>query len=112
MARIAVTMTVSTFYDLSFRARHALENHSEAAAHPHWHSYTVRLWFSNKPDQDNLSLILESRFMGLHGSDLGRHLKDSTDENLAMMFLRELSGMGCVRVCVTNDSRRGAEASL
>lgn len=99
---------VLTFYDFVFRAEHCLGGRSAAAAHPHWHTYTVRLWFDGQPDQDELSRTLESRFSTLHGADLPEIIADSTDEGVAVWFLRET---GCAKVLVTNDGRRGAEAS-
>ncbi len=102
-------MKVETFYDFRFRARHALGGRSEAAAHPHWHSYTVRLWFSNQPDQDGLSEEIEYQHQHIHGIDLP---SESTDEWLAKDFLEKWETKGCFRVRVTNDERRGAEASL
>jgi hypothetical protein len=102
-------MKIETFYDFQFRARHALPGRSETAAHPHWHSYCVRLWFLSAPDQDALSEKIEEHYKGLHGSDLG---DQSTDEYLAWQFLKTWMSQGCVRVRVTNDGRRGAEASI
>jgi 6-pyruvoyl-tetrahydropterin synthase len=106
-------MKVLTFYDFAFRARHTLKGRAEAAAHPHWHSYIVRLWFTCAPDQDKLSEQIEAFYQGIHGCDLGDHMKaESTDERLAEEFLKTWTPRGCVRVRVTNDGRRGAEAEL
>jgi hypothetical protein len=102
--------TVLTFYDFTFRAQHALGGRSAAAGHLHWHTYTVRLWFTGAPDQDQLSGKVETFYRDLHGADLGGHLEDSSDEGLALQFLNTWATMGCVRVRVTNDGRRGAEA--
>jgi 6-pyruvoyl-tetrahydropterin synthase len=102
-------MKIETFYDFQFRARHALPGRSETAAHPHWHSYCVRLWFLNAPDQDALSEKIEGHYEGLHGSDLG---DQSTDEQLAEQFLKTWAAQGCVRARVTNDERRGAEVAI
>jgi len=100
--------TLLTFYDFTFRAQHSLEGRSEAAAHPHWHTYTVRLWFDDAPDQDELSRRIEKRFNLLHGSSLPEIISDSTDEGIALYFL---GCTDCTKVRVTNDGRRGAEAS-
>lgn len=106
-------MKTLTFYDFQFRAKHALAGRNEAAAHPHWHSYVVRLWFNNAPDQDALSESIEAHYAPLHGSDLRNEMSgDSTDEYLAQQFLKTWEPKGCVRVRVTNDGRRGAEAEL
>jgi hypothetical protein len=101
-----------TFYDFAFRARHALKGRAETAAHPHWHSYVVRFWFDNAPDQDALSEIIEPSLRHVHACDLAILTPESTDEGLARYFLALMVAHGCVRVLVTNDSRRGAEASL
>lgn len=106
-------MKILTFYDFTFRARHSLKGRAETAAHPHWHTYTVRFWFNSTPDQDALSVKIESLYAELHGSDLNEHMNsETTDEYLAEQFLKTLEGQGCVRVRVTNDGRRGAEATL
>jgi len=84
-----------------------------AAACPHWHTYTVRLWFSGAPDQDGLSDSLAVRFKHLHGCLLNSIVHpESTDEALAEWFLANLAENKCVRVTVTNDGQRGAEATL
>jgi 6-pyruvoyl-tetrahydropterin synthase len=108
----AKTMNVETFYDFTFRARHSLEGRSEAAAHTHWHTYVVRLWFAGHPDQDSLSERIERDNRELHGANLNDLTTDSSDEGLASNFLKRFSGVGCVRVRVTSDGRRGAEARL
>lgn len=104
-------MKIETFYDFTFRARHSLPR-SEAAAHEHWHTYTVRLWLTAGSDQDWLSKDIEEGNKELHGANLNALLSDSSDEGLAEAFLKRFLGIGCVRVRVTNDGRRGAEASL
>lgn len=105
-------MKILTFYDFTYRSRHALKGRSKTAAHPHWHTYTVRLWFTGKPDQDQLSETIEDRFALLHGADIGHVVKDTTDEGLAEWFLRKASDLDCIKVLVTNDGRRGAEAQF
>lgn len=105
-------MKKSTFYDFRFRARHSMDGKSESAAHSHWHSYTVRLWFTGSPDQDRLSQEIESRSLHLHGADLNTRFADTSDEGIAEEFLKEWGGMGCFGVRVTNDERRGAEVFL
>ncbi len=103
-------MKTLTFYDFQFRAYHAVKGRSAAAAAPHWHSYVVRLWFNNSPDQDELSEKIERNHCDLHACHLEEKMKaESTDENLAHLFLTQWVGRGCVRVRVTNDGRRGAE---
>jgi 6-pyruvoyl-tetrahydropterin synthase len=104
-------MKLETFYDFRFRAKHSLPGAPErsiSASYSHWHSYTVRLWFSDARDQDQLSEEIETGFRHLHGSDLTKEVEDSTDEGLAAWFLGKT---GCLRVRVTNDERRGAEAT-
>lgn len=106
-------MSALTFYDFTFRAQHSLKGRAETAAHPHWHTYTVRFWFSNAPDQDALSAKIETWYAEIHGCDLAETMEgESTDEYLAEQFLKTWEGQGCVRVLVTNDGRRGAEATL
>jgi hypothetical protein len=103
------TMTkILTFYTFVFRANHWLAGRSQAASHTHWHTYAVKLWFDDQPDQDDLSRTLESKFSPLHGSNLPAIIADTTDEGIALWFLKET---GCAKVVVTNDGRRGAEAS-
>lgn len=105
-------MHIQTFYDFVFRAKHSLAGRSKAASHPHWHTYTVRLWFIGRPDQDELSEKIEGRFKFLHGRDLNFKFADSTDEGIALYFIRKCRDLECVRVTVTNDGRRGAEVRL
>jgi len=105
-------MTTETFYDFRFRALHSMKGRSESASHPHWHSYTVRFWFNVAHDQDWLSREIEDKNRELHGGDLDTILTDTSDEGLAQSFLKHWVGIGCVRVTVTNDERRGAEARL
>ena len=101
-----------TFKDFVFRASHHLPMRFGAASHPHWHTYSVRLWFSGSPDQDALSESLQARFKHLHGCYLNSlTLPESTDEALAEWFLNDLAAEKCVRVTVTNDGQRGAEAT-
>lgn len=84
---------------------------SESSAHTHWHSYTVRFWFNEAHDQDWLSREIEGKNIQLQGADLDTILTDTSDEGLALSFLNHWIMLGCVRVTVTNDERRGAEAS-
>lgn len=106
-------MKIETFYDFTFRAKHALKGRAESAAHLHWHTYTVRFVFRDKPDQDDLSQKIETWYQEIHGCDLAEAMEgESTDEYLAEQFLKTWEGQGCIRVTVTNDGRRGAEASL
>lgn len=101
-----------TFRDFTFRARHALPGRSEAAAHSHWHTYTVRFWFRGQPDQDELSAKIGDQFHELHNADLTKFMKESTDEALATFFLHAIqSTKKCVKVTLTNDGQRGAEAT-
>lgn len=75
----------------------------------------MRLWLTNRPDQDYLSEAIENQFVGLHGADLNEILPDSSDEGLAAWFLNQMFGdinTQCVRVTVTNDGQRGAEISI
>jgi 6-pyruvoyl-tetrahydropterin synthase len=102
--------TSLTFYDFTFRAKHALKGRAETAAHPHWHTYVVRFWFNGAPDQDGLSEQIEAFYQGIHGSDLNDEMEaESTDEGLAEAMLKTWAPRGCVRVTLTNDGRRGAE---
>jgi hypothetical protein len=84
-----------------------------AASLPHWHTYTVRFWFSGAPDQDWLSGELQKRYSKFHGSSLNGILGGkSSDEDLAEWFLSDIQTVApCSRVRVTNDYQRGAEAS-
>lgn len=105
-------MKVETFYDYRFRARHSMQGRSESAAHTHWHSYVVRFWFNKAHDQDWLSREIEGNNLQLQAADLDTILTDTSDEGLAQSFLKHWAPIGCIRVTVTNDERRGAEASL
>jgi 6-pyruvoyl-tetrahydropterin synthase len=97
-----------TFRDFHFRARHHVDGKSPAAKLTHWHSYVVRFYFANSPDQDELVKKLEIQFSYLHGADLNEKIgSDTTDEALAEWFLTQTDAC---KVIVTNDSQRGAEA--
>jgi 6-pyruvoyl-tetrahydropterin synthase len=103
----------NTFRDFTFRAMHHIPSKHGAAALPHSHTYTVRFAFSGRPDQDQLSNALQSRYKHLHGHSLNTFLSGATsDEDLAEWFLDDVQAIApCVRVTVTNDFQRGAEAS-
>jgi hypothetical protein len=105
-------MTV-TFRDFVFRCQHHMPSKSGAASLPHWHTYTVRFWFSGAPDQDWLSCELQKRYSKLHGSSLNSTLEGrSSDEDLAEWFFSDIQELApCIKVTVTNDYQRGAEAS-
>lgn len=106
-----MTIEVLTFRDFHFRANHCLSGKSHATAHPHWHAYVVRFWFTNAPDQDVLVARMEETFHHLHGSALHTFMADSSDEGSAKYFLKQGALFGrCVRVRVKNDGTRGAEA--
>lgn len=108
-------MTTLTFRDFTFRAQHNMPSKHGAAAHPHWHTYLVRFWFTGSPDQDQLSAGIERRFVELHGCSLNKHLQpDNSDEALAVWMMEQVSGycnFDCVKVTVINDGQRGAEVS-
>lgn len=102
-----------TFRDFTWRSQHFLASKSGAAAHPHWHTYTARFWFVGAPDQDSLAGALDEIFGKLHGCALDQVVTpESTDEAVAEWLLEQAQVLGgsCVRVTLTNDSQRGAEA--
>ena len=103
----------TTFRDFTFRALHHIPSKHGAAALPHSHTYTVRFVFSGRPDQDQLSDALQARYKQLHGSSLNALVSGATsDEDLAEWFLADVQAVApCIRVTVTNDFQRGAEAS-
>jgi len=84
-----------------------------AAAHPHWHSYRARFWFSGPVDQDWLVKQLEQVFAPLHGAALNAIVTtpDSSDETVAAWLMGEAKRRigDCVRVSLENDGQRGAE---
>jgi hypothetical protein len=84
-----------------------------AAGLPHWHTYVIRFWFQNSPDQDKLSHDLQKRYAHLHGSNLNAVLEGkSSDEELAEWFLSDVQAIAvCCKVTVINDFQRGAEAA-
>lgn len=86
---------------------------SGAASLPHWHTYTIRFWFTGQPDQDWLSNEIQKRYSKFHGSNLNTILEGkSSDEDLAEWFLCDAQSFAlCHKVTVTNDYQRGAEAS-
>ena len=100
-----------TFRDFTFRAQHHLPSKFGYAASPHWHTYTVRFWFKDDPDQDWLSGELQTRYAKFHGSSLNNVIEgESSDEALAKWFLNDIQSVKpCWKVCVTNDFQRGAE---
>jgi len=103
-----------TFRDFTFRAQHHLASKFGAAALPHWHTYRVRFFFADAPDQDHLSKQLEQRYVTLHGASLNSLITtESTDEGLAGWFINDVQAVAkCVRVIVENDFQRGAEVTL
>ena len=105
-------MTIETFYDFHFRAFHSVKGLSEAATSVHWHSYRVRFWFSESPDQDKLSKELETKYLCLHGANLNKFCAVSTDEKLAEKFLKTWASRKCIKVEVRNDGRKGAVGTL
>lgn len=107
-------MSTLTFRDFTFCAQHHLANKFGAAASPHWHTYKVRFFFINAPDQDQLSKQLAHRYAGLHGSSLNSTIpNESSDEGLAAWFINDVQTVAkCVRVIVENDFQRGAEVFL
>lgn len=104
-------MTILTFRDFTFRATHHIPSKHGAASLPHWHTYTIRMWFLDAPDQDTLSQQVETHLKHLHGNALNSHVEgDTSDENLAAWFHKKAQMFGrCMRVRVTNDGQRGAE---
>ena len=105
------TLATLTFRDFTWRSHHHIASKHGAAARPHWHTYTARFWFSNSPDQDELSRMMEKTFGKLHGAALNAHVQPiSTDEQLAAWLHFEAQQIAkCVRVRVANDWQRGAE---
>lgn len=105
-------MTVLTFRDFIFRAQHHIAAKFGAAAIPHWHTYRVRFFFDESPDQDALSLALSQRYQHLHGIALNSLIADTSDEGLAAWFLEDAQAIApCTKIIVENDYQRGAEAS-
>ncbi len=105
-------MSTLTFRDFAFTARHCLHGRSKEAASVHSHSYVVRLWFNKAHDQDKLIKRLRKWYGRLQDVRLDLFFEDSSDEGLAAYFLKDLASEGCVRVRVTTDDTRGAEASV
>lgn len=104
---------ITTFRDFTFRGQHHIPSKYGAAALPHWHTYTVRFVFTGKPDQDHLSNAIQTRYKHLHGISLNTLFAGATtDEDLAEWFLADVQAIApCIRVAVTNDFQRGAEAA-
>jgi len=105
---------ISTFQDFVFKSQHHIASKVGAATLPHWHTYAIRFWFTDSPDQDWLSNSLQQRYIQFHGSNMNAILQGrSSDEDLAQWFLNDVQSIGkCQKVTVTNDFQRGAEATL
>lgn len=105
-------MNIATFRDFTFRAQHHIAAKSGAAAIPHWHTYRVRFFFSDAPDQDALSLALAQRYQRIHGVALNSLIEDTSDEGIAVWFLEDVQAIAaCTKIIVENDYQRGAEVS-
>ncbi len=103
----------TTFRDFTFRASHSLRMKFGAASHPHSHTYAIRFYVEGVPDQDALDEEIRRRYSHFHNCGLNALiLPESTDEALAEWFLKDMAEHKCVRVTVTNDGQRGAEAYL
>jgi hypothetical protein len=107
-------MKTLTFSDFTFKARHHIPTKHGAAALSHWHTYSARFYFTETPDQDDLSQKLQNRYSALHGNSLNSFLDGkSSDEEVAAWFLSDVQEVGkCCKVFLTNDYQRGAEVSL
>jgi len=109
-------MKTYTFRDFIWSSIHFIPGKHGAAAHPHWHQYRARFWFTGNVDQDWLIERLEKTFGRLHGASLNSIIQpDSSDETVAKWLLIEATKnvcATCFRVSVENDGKRGAEVEV